>query len=413
MFHDQKIKRKSDHQKDGSTSSLFPKKSKKLEEIISSDSEDDGSNNRRPGRHSSEDEEMEETAHERKIRLAKKYLEQIEREEEDRIESNEIDSSVVIRNRLRQDVLESAGRFIKKVSQDYTGIDLGNARHLKNGHRLSITCLVSCSSKNVIFTGGKEGRLIKWCLKTCQKLKIIPEIKKDNKTDVGHSSSILSLAISSDSKFLTSCDESNSIKVWDPETLNLYKNLTGHRAPVTGLSFRKSTHTLYSCSKDRTVKVWNLETETDMAYLETLFGHQESITSIDSLFKERLITSGGTDSTIRIWKIIEESQLVFQATNGTSIDTVKYLDEQHFLSGSDDGLVFNHLSVYLHHSLESHNRSISLWGIQKKKPLFTVPRAHGVGSSTPNWITAIATLVNTDIFASGGVSLNVMMTFIS
>jgi len=85
--------------------------------------------------------------------------------------------------------------------------------------------------------------------------------------------------------------------------------------------------------------------------------------------------------TIRIWKIIEESQLVFQGS-GHSLDCVKLLDEQHFISGGDDG-------------------SICLWGLQKKKPLYTVFKAHGFGDSVPNWITSIAPLVNTDIFASG------------
>ena len=280
-----------------------------------------------------------ESPQERKVRLAKLYLEQIEREEEERLESEEAIDSSIIRNRLRQDVLESTGRLIKKVSDDYVSpAEVSDCRFLKNGHRLSITCLVFCNSSKNVFTGGKEGRLIKWCSKTCRRLKQIPEVKKSSKTEstVGHSSCILSLALSSDSKFLASSDESKEFSVWDPETLNLLKKLDGHRSSVTGLAFRKSSHTLYSCSKDRTVKVWNLD---EFSYVETLFGHNESITAIHSLFRERCITSGGSDSTLRIWKIVEESQLVFQASNGISIDCVQFLDEQHFVSGADDGLV--------------------------------------------------------------------------
>lgn len=97
--------------------------------------------------------------------------------------------------------------------------------------------------------------------------------------------------------------------------------------------FKKETHTLYSCSKDKLVRVWSLD---EMAYVETLFGHQDSITSIDALMRERTVTSGGRDATLRLWKIAEESQLVFNGHNG-SIDNVRFINEDNFVSGGDDG----------------------------------------------------------------------------
>lgn len=73
-----------------------------------------------------------------------------------------------------------------------------------------------------------------------------------------------------------------------------------------------------------------------MAYIETLFGHQDGITDIDALMKERALTAGGRDCTIRLWKIVEESQLVFNGHSG-SIDTVRLVNEETFISGGDDG----------------------------------------------------------------------------
>lgn len=73
-----------------------------------------------------------------------------------------------------------------------------------------------------------------------------------------------------------------------------------------------------------------------MAYVETLFGHQDGITAVDALYKDRAITAGGRDNTLRFWKITEESQLIFNGHNG-SIDTVRLINEEHFVSGGDDG----------------------------------------------------------------------------
>jgi hypothetical protein len=45
-------------------------------------------------------------------------------------------------------------------------------------------------------------------------------------------------------------------------------------------------------------------------------------------------------------------------------------------------------------------RSLSLWHTGKKKPIFTQAFAHGI-EDTPRWITSIAHLRGSDLFASG------------
>lgn len=49
------------------------------------------------------------------------------------------------------------------------------------------------------------------------------------------------------------------------------------------------------------------------------------------------------------------------------------------------------------------NRSLCVWSAMKKKPLHTKELAHGksVENDQANWISAVATLINTDIIASG------------
>lgn len=52
---------------------------------------------------------------------------------------------------------------------------------------------------------------------------------------------------------------------------------------------------------------------------------------------------------------------------------------------------------------KTSNRSLCLWSAMKKKPLHTKELAHGKQEENDqaNWISAIATLINTDILASG------------
>lgn len=302
---------------------------KKEEDEISSDSDQEVDPVKRSRvREQHDEDEVEETAEERKLRLAKKYLEEIERAEKERLESKP-DVRVVDGEVVTERVLAP-----QKVTFDLLGPDLDSVVCLKNAHRLSVTVVAVSSDDKFIISGSKEGRLIKYCFETHRKLNVVKEGKRGvDEEFAGHTSCILAVAVSSDSTKIASSDESAFIKIWDPEEMELLQTLKGHRAPVTGLSFRINHHTLYSCSKDKTIKLWDVD---ELGYIETLFGHQDPVTSIDSMYKDRAITAGGMDSSIRMWKIVEESQLLFQG-NGASIDCVRYLDEQHFVSGADDG----------------------------------------------------------------------------
>lgn len=312
------------------------KKRKKLDEEIESESEDEVS-------HQNEviesDQEVIESVQEKKIRLAKQYLQEIENEEKQKLNLDTLESEIVS-SKLKEDILEKTGKLFKKVADKYFSVNEKLIVQLKNGHRSTITSLIISFDNKFIFSSSKDGSIVKWCFETGKKLKIVKGLKKTSKiNEKGHKTIINSLAISNDSKFLASGCTDSIINIWNPLNLKYIHTFNGHRKSVNGLVFRKNSHTLYSCSSDRTVKIWNLD---ELCYVETLFGHQESITGIDCCLRERPVTCGGNDNTVRVWKIIEESQLVFQG-NKASIDCVKYLDEQYFLTGSDDGY-----KLYIH-----------------------------------------------------------------
>ena len=71
----------------------------------------------------------------------------------------------------------------------------------------------------------------------------------------------------------------------------------------------------------------------------------------------------------------------------TSVDSVRLIDEEHFVTCGEDG-------------------HVSVWGTMKKKPLLTVREAHGVdggegGSGVANWVSAVAAMPMSDLIATG------------
>ncbi len=378
----------------------------------------------------------EETAAERRLRLAERYLENIREEvDEDGFDAEDIDRDLIA-ERLKEDVAESKGRLYRNLAVE---LSFQQASHtLFRNDSETVTSIATCPP--YAYTVSKDMWLIKWRLqdlpadqwppkngKNPKKLPPPPRRRpekvlsvkgnkknaKDNKYQ-GHVDAILTVAASQDGKFVVTGGSDRRIIVWNTEDLKPLRVLTQHRDAVTGLTFRRGTNQLYSSSKDRTIKTWSLN---ELAYVETLFGHQDEVVDVAALAQERCISVGARDRTARLWKVVEETQLVFRGGGGEkksrkgpgsaavmegSMDRIAMIDEETFVTGSDNG-------------------SLSLWVTHKKKPIFTLPLAHGMdpplapeeasAESTPDpklvpapqpcWITALATIPYSDVVLSG------------
>ncbi|KAG9471473.1 U3 small nucleolar RNA-interacting protein 2 [Eleutherodactylus coqui] len=362
------------------------KKKKKvvnLREEIESDSDTEVAPTRR--KKDNEEEELEETAQEKKLRLAKEYLQQLQEQEEERLEDEGED---VVAHRLQENVLEQRGRLQRPLAKELLPPETGEIRLLR-GHQGPITCLVITPDDKHVFSGSKDCSIIKWSISDGKKVHKIPGGRKGcEDRHIGHTAHILCIALSSDGKYLASGDRNKLIFIWNAETCQHLHKFQGHRDAVSALSFQKGTYQLFSASHDRSIKVWNVA---ENSYIETLFGHQDCITGLDSLSRERCVTAGGRDGTVRVWKIVEETQLVFSGHDG-SIDCIRLINEEHMVTGADDG-------------------SLALWNVSKKRPLARMKCAHGshgeAGLEQPYWVSAVAAALNSDVIASGSHDGNV------
>ncbi|XP_023344987.1 U3 small nucleolar RNA-interacting protein 2 [Eurytemora carolleeae] len=338
-----------------------------------------------------ESEEDKETAEEKKLRLARLYLQEIQNELDEREkggdEEEEKDEDGVrrledgVKERLREDVEADRGKLRREVTSTLNFTEVESAHLQDKNHKLSITSLVLSKTGDHLYTASKDKGLVKWSLPSGRKEFKVPGGKKgeENKTQ-GHCNTITSLAVTSDNVYLASGDTSKNIYIWTCDNMIRSHIFKGHRGEISGLAFRTGTHTLYSSSHDRSVKIWSVD---EKCYIETLFGHQDHVLGIDAGSRERAITVGGRDRTVRVWKIVEESQLVFNAP-GSSVDLVKLLNEEHWVTAGEDG----HLAV---------------WGAMRKKPLAMVERCHGTDpvNGEPNWVSSLSTLHNSDMVLTG------------
>ncbi|KAF8251634.1 WD40 repeat-like protein [Wilcoxina mikolae CBS 423.85] len=371
---------------DAPASSAKQSRKSRDEDEISSELEDDDAAPRGSDDEDEDEELSKETAAEKRLRLAQQYLDNIREEVDDGgFDAAEIDRDLIA-ERLKEDVAAEKGRLYRFIADDFS---FNNATStLFRMDSRATTGIAVCDP--YIYTVTSDRYLIKWKLPayppppaTANKIpgrkpKRVRYARVGRKGDQyfeGHTQEIICVAASEDGKFVVTGGRDNKLIVWNAETLTILKVFKQHRAAVTGLTFRRGTNELYSSSADRTVKLWSLN---ELAYVDTLFGHQDEVVDIAALSGERCVTVGARDRTARLWKIVDETQLVFRGGGGSdgkprqnkdgsirheegSLDVVAMIDEEHFVTGSDNG-------------------NLSLWTVHKKKPIHTIPLSHGLAS---------------------------------
>jgi ribosomal RNA-processing protein 9 len=417
---------------------------KEREDSISgSDLDDDaGIDSAESGDESGSDSEGE-TAGDRRLKLAERYLDNIKGEvDEAGFDAADIDRDLIA-ERLKKDVDEFKGRTFRQIAAK---LSIPTAPHSFFRSDTQSTTNIAVHPP-FVYTVSKDKTLTKWELATptvpapteetsgdkdTSKRPPRPQRKKPKRVsyargmrkvgesteEQGHTGAILSVAVSPSGKFVATGGADNKLVIWDAETLTPTKTFLQHRDSVCSLSFARHISTmssgeqLFSSSYDRTIKTWSIS-GAGHAYVETLFGHQDHVTGVAAMTIDECVSVGARDRTARLWKVVDETQLVFRGGASKSapyhesnIDCIAPLPPNHFVTGSDSG-------------------SISLWSIHKKKPLYTIRQAHGLDPvppldvlspeldeqtaahnsrhlrPMPRWITALATLPGTDVVLSG------------
>ncbi|OAL53480.1 small nucleolar ribonucleo protein complex subunit [Pyrenochaeta sp. DS3sAY3a] len=363
-----------------------------------------------------------ETAAEKRLRLAERYLENIRNEVEEEVgfDAAQIDKDLIA-ERLKEDVAETKGKIYRSIARE---LDFENAPHVAGFSGLQKSTTGCALKLPYAWTISKELVVEKWEIADPKSYAPDPsrpsnitprrtpkrllwrkgnKNKKGDRGFLGHTGEIISIAISDSGKYLATGDKHARLIVWDAETLTPRHLFTRHRDAVMSLSFRRGTEQLFSGGADRAVIVWSAP---ESAYIETLVGHQDVVVGVAGgleVNQETCISVGARDRTARLWRVVEENQLVFQGGGtarqkgleklrkgrfGKNVDTDENPDESKangiedededppiaYAEGSIDCVALLDASLFV---TASDNGALSLWSTNRKKPLFTYPLTHG------------------------------------
>lgn len=303
------------------------------------------------------EDEFFETPDEKRVRLAKEYLGKL----------GEGKNQTEVQEQLNLDIAEQT----KRTRMQIEDVSFGEPRLLK-GHNLPVTCVCLASDDRTAFSGGKDCHVMRWDIETGVR-DHFPGGR--NKFECGgHFASVLSIALSEARQSLLSVGVDRVVRMWDhraPRHTVCRDALLGHAKDTTGVAIEEDGNTFYTTSLDKSLKIWDLRRG---RCTETLFGHVSGVTSLDLAFKGRPLT-GGDDKTVRLWNIDKETHLMF-SKHIYSVDAVTMVDQERFLSGSQDG-------------------NMHLWSNATKKPLASA----SLGGSC--WFTALGAIRRGNVCFSG------------
>jgi ribosomal RNA-processing protein 9 len=207
-----------------------------------------------------ETDDFSESVDARRIRLSKIFVDQV-----GSLHSVSCEDSEDERSSKRFANHSSAGSVVTEDKWDIT-----SSRHLY-GHRGAVTCLCLSNDESFLVSGSKDDSLVFWDTETGDKRQL-----QRKRLEVVHNNSVLSVAVSSDGRYVACGDTDGRVQIFDPRVkVSNVHTYEGHRGAVTGVSFQSDGSALFSCSSDRCMKYWDMNS---MGFVETLFGHQVFLT---------------------------------------------------------------------------------------------------------------------------------------
>lgn len=129
---------------------------------------------------------------------------------------------------------------------------------------------------------------------------VSPQPRNCLRTLRGHSSWVVSIAISPDCRTLVSGSLDDRILIWDLITGEQLGTLTGHKNSINSLAFSPDGRTLISASDDDSIKLWRLPSG---ELIRSLNGHLRDVNSIAVSPDGTFFASGSEDRSICIWRM--------------------------------------------------------------------------------------------------------------
>ncbi|KAI1316959.1 Transcription initiation factor TFIID subunit 5 [Mortierella claussenii] len=122
----------------------------------------------------------------------------------------------------------------------------------------------------------------------------------DSRKLIGHAGPVFGASFSPDNKYLITCSEDKTARLWSTNTLTNLVCYKGHNYPVWDVDFGPQGFYFATASHDRTARLWSC----DHIYPLRIFaGHLSDVDAVKFHPNSKYVVTGSSDKTARLWDI--------------------------------------------------------------------------------------------------------------
>ncbi|KAF9956224.1 Transcription initiation factor TFIID subunit 5, partial [Modicella reniformis] len=122
----------------------------------------------------------------------------------------------------------------------------------------------------------------------------------DSRKLIGHAGPVFGASFSPDNKYLITCSEDKTARLWSTNTLTNLVCYKGHNYPVWDVDFGPLGFYFATASHDRTARLWSC----DHIYPLRIFaGHLSDVDAVKFHPNSKYVVTGSSDKTARLWDI--------------------------------------------------------------------------------------------------------------
>ncbi|KAI8090980.1 WD40-repeat-containing domain protein [Gilbertella persicaria] len=243
------------------------------------------------------------------------------KKEEEEIEDDTLLDTVHLPTHHSADIqaeLESLSDLRKRVALGSAALPSVCLCTFYNTHN-QLNCITISKDATLVAGGFSESFIKIWSLKGKKLQGKLEQEGTDYKKLIGHSGPIYGISFSHDNKYLISCSEDQTVRLWCLET---YKNVVvykSHNYPIWDIDFGPYGFYFATASHDRTARLWSCD---HVNPLRIFAGHLSDVNTVRFHPNSKYVVTGSSDRTARLWDVQRGSCVrVFTGHTG-SIHTV-------------------------------------------------------------------------------------------
>lgn len=202
---------------------------------------------------------------------------------------------------------------------------------------------------------------------------MIDPIKKfTRRTLYGHQGPVYGCSFNPDDRFLITCSEDFSVRLWCLLSWSCVVIFSGHLAPVCFVVFAPRGYYFATASDDCTARVW-MQDNTKPARI--LQGHLAELGVCLFHPNRHYMATGSADCTVRIWDIVKAVQVrIFRGHKSRITALIYSICGRYLVSGGDDNLImiWDTANEILMQFFDHHKASINTMEISLDNNLLVV-----------------------------------------